>query len=420
MSKLHGLIDGDIVLYECIAGKDDEVLAGLCHAIKKRIEALVEDCGVNTYDIFLSGPREVNYRYEVYPEYKAKRPPKPAHLAAAKQYMFDELWAIEGTFGENDDQMGIAGYTAYRSAMQAWQEDGSPEGKEQFYSSVVLMTTDKDLKMIPGWHYSWSPNSDHQWKWTTLDKGYEWFFTQMLTGDSTDGIPGLKGVGPKAAEKVMAASETNIDRLKNVVSSYVKKSEYRLAAIAKAKEHGTLDEKLEEKLGAHIDLEYFLTMADLLWIQRNEWIGRQFIRQLAEKKGFDLEGVEWPQPEPEPEPSVVREEVNVATKSVFASTRVKNAKTQEAFAARSKPHPESPAAKIGLGLVTPEDVEKAKDVELDPDKAEADLKSGLEGMQPGDETPLGAKAVEIPVDHNPDVKRYPDGTEFEFDDSLPF
>ncbi len=425
MSNFHGLIDGDIILYECIAGKDDEVLADLCYSISTRVKTLVEDCGVDTYDIFLSGPREVNYRYEVYPEYKAKRPPKPAHFEGARQYMFDKLGAIEGTIGENDDQLGCYGFAAFKKALERWQEADTDDPEEmRWFSTTVIMTTDKDLKMIPGWHYSWSPKSDHDWHWIKLDQGFEWFFTQLLTGDkSTDNIPGLKGVGPKAAEKVMAVSKNNKERLENVTAKYV------------AKGHG---------------LDYMLMNADLLWIQRDDRRGREFIDQLATQTGFDLAGA-FPQPEPEPEPES-NEEPEPSTKqeakpksAAAAFANRKPGKAAAAFAKRAEPKPKTQEAgadeptEQAAGKSGPEDASKPAESEVEsqpeassevmPGSSEEDLKEGIEGEyipagEPGfGEIPEGmvAKAgEEVVVDHDPQVTTYPDGTSFEFDDAIPF
>ena len=47
------------------------------------------------------------------------------------------------------------------------------------------------------------------------------FYMQLLTGDSTDNIPGLKGVGPKTAEKVLANCTTEEELYAAVLICYI-------------------------------------------------------------------------------------------------------------------------------------------------------------------------------------------------------
>lgn len=88
------------------------------------------------------------------------------------------------------------------------------------YENVVIVTQDKDMRMVPGWHMTWDehrmvcvePGDDLVF----LDKQYgmRWFWLQMLHGDTADNIPGLpkyineKGkpalIGEVTARKVLA------------------------------------------------------------------------------------------------------------------------------------------------------------------------------------------------------------------------
>ena len=63
----------------------------------------------------------------------------------------------------------------------------------------IIASVDKDLNQIPGWHI-WMGREP-----TLISNAEAERFTyqQYLQGDSTDGIPGCPGIGPKrAAEKV--------------------------------------------------------------------------------------------------------------------------------------------------------------------------------------------------------------------------
>lgn len=65
---------------------------------------------------------------------------------------------------------------------------------------TYIYSNDKDLKQIPGLHYNKVTNKVD---YVSPDEAYRFLAIQMLTGDSTDNICGLVGVGPKNAEKIL-------------------------------------------------------------------------------------------------------------------------------------------------------------------------------------------------------------------------
>lgn len=87
-------------------------------------------------------------------------------------------------------------------------------------ADTIICTRDKDLRMCPGWHYGWEcgrqPALGPIWveelgeikleenKYKMVGNGLKFFFGQVLVGDPTDNIPGLKGVGPNKAVKLLA------------------------------------------------------------------------------------------------------------------------------------------------------------------------------------------------------------------------
>lgn len=64
----------------------------------------------------------------------------------------------------------------------------------------VMVHIDKDLNMMPGWHYN--PTKEKLY-FVTEEQGVRNFFRQLMTGDAVDNIGGIPGVGPKGAEKVL-------------------------------------------------------------------------------------------------------------------------------------------------------------------------------------------------------------------------
>jgi 5'-3' exonuclease len=79
------------------------------------------------------------------------------------------------------------------------------------------MTIDKDLDMIRGWHYNFVKE---QLYYVTEKEAIKNFYTQILTGDRVDNIPGLKGIGPVKAKKILDGCETEDSLFKAVLDKY--------------------------------------------------------------------------------------------------------------------------------------------------------------------------------------------------------
>lgn len=100
---------------------------------------------------------------------------------------------------------------------EAWGFIRTPEGYEADDLVATLMTeltsvgakpiccgNDKDLLQIPGEHFNVVKKTMQTLDWYQCT--YK-LWTQCLMGDSTDGIEGIPGMGPKGAEKIL---DTNV------------------------------------------------------------------------------------------------------------------------------------------------------------------------------------------------------------------
>ena len=67
---------------------------------------------------------------------------------------------------------------------------------------TFVYSNDKDLKQIPGLHYDFDKKDLVE---VSEETAFRNLCYQMIVGDSTDCIPGLKGYGPKKAETLMAS-----------------------------------------------------------------------------------------------------------------------------------------------------------------------------------------------------------------------
>lgn len=141
-----------------------------------------------------------NFRKDLYDAYKANRkelePEMKAALTYAHGYMVSKWGAVEANGMEADDLVSIWAYEARE------RED-----------AYVIVGIDKDLLQIPGNHYNFV-KKEH--RFVDDDEAHLLLMTQCLTGDNSDNIPGLKGIGPVKAAKMLAGKplERRWDRVK--------------------------------------------------------------------------------------------------------------------------------------------------------------------------------------------------------------
>lgn len=132
------------------------------------------------------------FRHEVYPEYKAHRTggERPMLLSELGKWILDtpgyRPYLRPGL--EADDILGIL----------ATHPTLVPGEK-------VVVTVDKDLYQIAGFHYN--PRKPQQGVFTQTPAAADHFFyRQCLSGDPTDGVPGCPRIGPVKAEKILSVA----------------------------------------------------------------------------------------------------------------------------------------------------------------------------------------------------------------------
>ena len=191
---MQALIDADIVAYRCSASAEGDLEEVALMRVQRLMEEILYTTKASSYRAFLSGDN--NFRYQVFPNYKANRKDvvKPEHLKACQDYLITE-WKAEIIDGcEADDALGM-------------NQTGD----------TVICSIDKDLLQIPGNHYNFVKQ---EWRTISEEEGRHNFYMQLLTGDATDGISGIKGVGPKTAAKYLEGCETEEDYLETVCKLY--------------------------------------------------------------------------------------------------------------------------------------------------------------------------------------------------------
>jgi|TARA_B110000114_G_C15010616_1_gene364614 DNA polymerase-1 len=191
------LIDGDLYLYRATTSIEEEVDWGNdiwtlytdVAAAKRLFISMIAGfkSALKVHDVVVTFSGRNNFRRGVEPTYKAgrKKTRKPVGYAAMVEWALKEFDSILVDELEADDVMGVL---------------GSIEG-----TKAIIVSDDKDMKSIPAKLFR--PQSNERLD-TTLAEADRCFLLQTLTGDVTDGYAGLKGVGPKSAEKILGARPT--------------------------------------------------------------------------------------------------------------------------------------------------------------------------------------------------------------------
>lgn len=85
---------------------------------------------------------------------------------------------------------------------------------------TFIYSNDKDLIMSPGLHYD---IKNKKFTTTSVDGGFRILLTQTLSGDSTDNIEGIHGVGKVGATKIISKTDNLAEAIKRVIEEYTGK-----------------------------------------------------------------------------------------------------------------------------------------------------------------------------------------------------
>ena len=197
---MKALIDADIICYRVGFASQDVNEKIVLARTAEFMEELVMRPEVGDYQGYLTGKN--NYRKDIATTapYKGNRTQeKPVHYELIREYLASAWGCVVVEEQEADDAIGIAAY-----------EFKDPE-------DYLIMSIDKDLDMLRGWHYNFIKDSKY-----LIDEyqAIRNFYKQILTGDRVDNIVGLKGIGPKKAEKILQDCLNEKDLYQAVLDAY--------------------------------------------------------------------------------------------------------------------------------------------------------------------------------------------------------
>lgn len=196
-----GLIDGDIVAYRCAATCENESIRIAIYRMEDMLFDIFASVKAKDYLMYITG--KDNFRKQVDPQYKFNRKdkPRPIHLAACQEYLITKYKAIVTDGIEADDALGI------EQCKHLENDD----------ISTVICSIDKDLLQIPGNHWNFVKKES-----TTVSptQGLRHFYKQLLIGDTTDNIFGVRGIGKVKAGYHLDSHDDESDMYNTVKNLY--------------------------------------------------------------------------------------------------------------------------------------------------------------------------------------------------------
>jgi 5'-3' exonuclease len=224
------LIDGDVLAHlacptrneingDCILHRYNEQGQRIAPVFSKKEDAKhMEDCWDNfqyrleellnslfTNNYLMAVKSDENFRDFLYPDYKLQRKNKPnqnVFVPAVRTMAIMSDLAVEAVGREADDLVRI------------WSVQARNVNEE-----TVVCTIDKDLKCLPGRYYD---IKNRVLTLITDEFATRFFYEQLLKGDPTDNIPGVPGIGPVKAQKLLEKFSSEEEYQEVIVDTYIK------------------------------------------------------------------------------------------------------------------------------------------------------------------------------------------------------
>lgn len=179
----HALIDADILVYRIGFATNDDSEDMAVRTMAGFLEDLLmfDLPEAQTWELFLTGKNNFRTEKAVTAPYKGNRKSeKPQHYGLLRDYL-QYSWSAYLTDGiEADDMLAIRA--------------------TELGDDSVIVTLDKDLDQVVGWHYNFAKKDKY---YITEDVGLLNFYKQFLVGDRIDNIIGAPGIGDKKSQKLL-------------------------------------------------------------------------------------------------------------------------------------------------------------------------------------------------------------------------
>ena len=184
MSYNGAIIDADILVYRfgfaTNNDSEDVAIRTIAHFLEDLVMIDLPHC--QRWSLHLTGKGNFRDEIAVTAPYKGNRKgaEKPKHYKLIRDYLVYSWDAVIWEGMEADDAIAI----------EATELKGDG----------VIVSLDKDLDQVVGWHYNFVKDNLYYVDQETANFN---FYKQFLTGDAVDNIKGVHGIGPKKAEKLL-------------------------------------------------------------------------------------------------------------------------------------------------------------------------------------------------------------------------
>lgn len=211
------IIDGDSILF--VAGHPNKVLDDDGEPIKENgkfvyvekteeelkeavdstiCNRIIASSDADRYILYIKG--KGNYRYSIYPEYKANRPKTelPTWWNTIRNYMIEKYKAVPVDNMEVDDACRIT---------------------QKKIPNSFISAIDQDLLGLEGEAFNWSKGV---WVETTPLESIYKFWGDMVCGQSGDNIKGIPGKGEKYFKSLLDKADGSIPFHSLILQEYIK------------------------------------------------------------------------------------------------------------------------------------------------------------------------------------------------------
>jgi len=221
---VHALIDADLWCYDIAfaaeSAEEGDLGSSFCGMmVEKRLTDILETLKIKTFEMYLTGSGNFRHDVATIKPYKGNRKqPRPKYYQYIRDYLERNHRAhiIEGM--EADDYLAIR---------QTELKDAS-----------VIVSRDKDLRQVKGWHYGYKSGRQEEFPLTyytehgeieltgarnnKLKGGGDMFlYAQCLMGDTTDNIQGIPRCGDVKAYKVLHECKNRQELIQKTKQCYV-------------------------------------------------------------------------------------------------------------------------------------------------------------------------------------------------------
>lgn len=204
MNKRISLIDADSIVYIIAWNHKDSLVSLVEQACDSMVETILQKTQATHYFGTFSSSENFRHREYLVAPYKGNRPPKPEWVKEWEDVINSHLVNKWNFFVPVD--LEADDVISYLS--QSLEEE------------VIICSPDKDMKQLVGLHFDYKDLGTAEIIEVQCKEAEKTFWTQVLTGDTTDNIKGVPGLGPAKVQKLFEGITNEIDFHMTVLNAF--------------------------------------------------------------------------------------------------------------------------------------------------------------------------------------------------------